>query len=691
MRTSPAGSTESDHPEPMSESNDAFPGAERRAAELRETLADHNYRYYVLDEPAVSDAEYDALLRELQDLERQWPSLATPDSPTQRVGAPPLEAFEPARHEQPMLSLGNVFSEEELREFDRRVHERAAGGDVAYVCEPKLDGLSVNLRYEDGLLARAATRGDGEVGEDITANVRTIRSVPLRLTGAAPSLLEVRGEVVIRKADFERLNARREAAGERTFANPRNAAAGSLRQLDSRITARRPLTFFTFGTGASSETLAATHSDVLTRLEAWGFRVNEHVQRVDDVDGCLRYYQWLLEYRDTLSYEIDGAVYKVDDLALRERLGFTARAPRWAAAHKLPAREATTVVETIAASVGRTGVITPVAELAPVEVGGVTVSRATLHNLDEVRRKDVREGDTVMVRRAGDVIPEITAVITERRPAGVEPWDMPGACPVCGSEVLRLDEEAAHRCIGGLYCPAQRMGALLHFVSRRAMDIDGLGEKLVAQLVERDLVRTAADLYHLDARRLSGLERMGERSAANLLRAIDASRETTLARFLYALGINHVGEVTAKALAAHFGELDAIRQADEEALESVPDVGPVVAQSVAHFFAQPHNQEVIDGLLHAGVHWPAPEGRDGDEAPLAGRTFVLTGTLEGFTRDEARARIEALGGKVTGSVSGRTDYVVAGADPGSKRDKAERLGVSVLDEAAFRELVGGAG
>ncbi|WP_440996852.1 NAD-dependent DNA ligase LigA [Arhodomonas sp. SL1] len=671
----------------MSETPDNGEAA-RRAAELRETIAYHNHRYYVLDAPEISDAEYDALLRELQALEHAHPDLVTPDSPTQRVGAPPLEAFEEARHELPMLSLGNVFSEAELLEFDRRVRERA-GAAVAYVCEPKLDGLSVNLRYEDGVLVGAATRGDGRVGEDITVNVRTIRSVPLRLDSEeAPSLVEVRGEVVIRKSDFERLNARREREGERPFANPRNAAAGSLRQLDSRITARRPLTFFTFGVGACTATLAETHSGVLERLGDWGFRVNEHVQRVEDIDGCLAYYRWLLERRDELDYEIDGVVYKVDDLAVRERLGFTARAPRWAAAHKLPAREATTVVEDILPSVGRTGVITPVADLEPVEVGGVTVSRATLHNLDEVRRKDVRIGDTVMVRRAGDVIPEITAVVTERRPEGAEPWEMPGQCPVCGSEVIRLDDEAAHRCVGGLYCPAQRMGALLHFVSRRAMDIDGLGEKLVTQLVEREMVRTAADLYHLDARRLSGLERMGEKSAANLIAAIDASRETTLARFLYALGISHVGEVTAQTLAEHFGSLEAIMAADQEALEAVPDVGPVVAQSVAHFFAQPHNREVIEALREAGVHWPEPKTAPADEAPLAGKTFVLTGTLEGYTRDEARARVEALGGKVTGSVSGKTDYVVAGADPGSKRDKAEALGVTVLDEAAFRNLIG---
>ncbi len=662
--------------------------AAQRAGELRELLRYHNHRYYVLDDPEISDAEYDALLRELQGIEAAHPELVTPDSPTHRGGAAPLDAFAEARHEQPMLSLANVFSEEELRDFDRRVRERV-GGEMAYVCEPKLDGLSVNLRYENGVLVQAATRGDGQVGEDITVNVRTIRSVPLRLQGESPSLVEVRGEVVIRKADFERLNEQRLAEGERPFANPRNAAAGSLRQLDSSVTAKRPLTFFTFGIGACSGPLGVTHSEVLERLGAWGFRVNEHVQRVAGAQGCLDYYHWLLDNRDSLSYEIDGAVYKVDDLDAREHLGFTARAPRWAAAHKLPAREATTVVADILASVGRTGTVTPVAALEPVEVGGVVVSRATLHNLDEVRRKDVRVGDTVMVRRAGDVIPEVISVVVDKRPAGAEPWAMPANCPVCGSEVVRLDEEAAHRCVGGLYCPAQRMGAIRHFVSRRAMDIDGLGEKLVAQLVEQGLVRTVVDLYHLDRGTLVTLERMGEKSADNLLRAIDASRETTLPRFLYALGISQVGEVTARALAEYFGSLESIMDARSDALEAVPDVGPVVAQSVARFFAQPHNREVIDGLLAAGVHWPsaASEATSREAQPLAGCTFVLTGALEGYTRDDAKARIEALGGKVTGSVSKKTDYVVVGADAGSKREKAEQLGVTLLDEDAFTRLL----
>jgi len=662
--------------------------AEGRLARLRKELDDHNYRYYVLDDPRISDAEYDALLRELLAIEARFPDLVTPDSPSQRVGAEPLSAFAESRHGQPMLSLANVFSEGEVHDFDRRVRDRLDGAAVHYVCEPKLDGLSVNLRYEDGILVRGATRGDGRVGEDITTNIRTVRSIPLRLRGEGwPRTLEVRGEVVIRRSDFDRLNRARMNADERTFANPRNAAAGSLRQLDPRLAAKRPLTFFTFGVGESSDAIADTHWEILQRLRAWGFLVNDHVERVDGVDACVDYYQRMLARRDELDYEIDGVVYKVDELDVRERLGFTARAPRWAAAHKLPAREATTVVEDILASVGRTGVITPVAALRPVEVGGVTVSRATLHNLDEVLRKDVRVGDTVMVRRAGDVIPEITGVVLDERPPAARVWSMPDACPVCGSEVIRLDDEAAHRCTGALYCPAQRMGAILHFVSRRAMDIDGLGEKLVQQLVATERVSTVADLYRLRRNDLLTLERMGEKSADNLLEAIDASRESTLPRFLYALGINHVGEVTARTLAEHFGTLKALRAADAEALEAVPDIGPIVAQSVSHFFAQPHNQEVIDELVEAGVHWPDARPTDtGDR--LAGRTFVLTGTLEGYTRDEAKARIEALGGRVSGSVSKKTDYVVAGQSPGSKRDKAERLDVVILDEAAFRALLG---
>lgn len=599
----------------------------------------------------------------------------------------PAEGFGEVTHAEPMLSLDNAFEEADLAEFDRRVRQALGLDPVVYVAEPKLDGLSVSIRYEDGRLVRAGTRGDGRVGEAITENVRTIRSVPLRLRGEGwPPVMEVRGEVVIRRADFERLNEQRLADGERPFANPRNAAAGSLRQLDPRITARRRLTFFTFGVAAAGR-LAASHHEVLDKLAGWGFRVNERVERVRGLDGCREYYQRLLADRDELSFEIDGVVYKVDDLDAREELGFTARAPRWAIAWKLPAQEATTVVRRILPSVGRTGAITPVAELEPVGVGGVTVSRATLHNLDEVRRKDVRKGDTVMVRRAGDVIPEITAVVTEKRPEGAEPWAMPAECPVCGSEVLRLDDEAVHRCMGGLYCPAQREGALLHFASRKALDIDGLGEKVVSQLVERGMVRSPADLFTLEHCQLAGLERMGDKSADNLVAALDKARRTTLPRFLYALGIQHVGEVTARRLAEHFGSLEAIMNADESALAETPDVGPVVAQAIAHFFAEPHNREVVQALRAAGVTWEEVDPAERGEQPLAGRTFVLTGTLSGMTRDEAKAALEALGARVSGSVSKKTDYLVAGEKAGSKLAKAESLGVEVLDEQALQALL----
>lgn len=661
-------------------------GARERAEELRREIEYHNYRYYVLDRPVVSDAEYDRLLRELEDLEERHPDLVTPDSPTQRVGGKPRAGFGEVRHGIPMLSLDNALTEAEALEFDRRVRERLGVEKVEYVAEPKLDGLSVSIRYENGILVRAGTRGDGMVGEDVTANIRTIKTIPLRLQGQGwPALLEVRGEVVIRIRDFERLNEERLANGEPVFANPRNAAAGSLRQLNPRITARRPLTFFPWGLGETSGAVAQRHSDIMARLRAWGFRINEDVHLEHGIESCLEFYRQIGERRAQLPYEIDGIVYKVNDLAARERLGFTARAPRWAVAHKFPAHEETTVVEDIIPSVGRTGVITPVAALRPVRVGGVIVSRATLHNQDELSRKDVRIGDTVIVRRAGDVIPEVVGVIPEKRPAGTHPWHMPNRCPVCDSEVVRLANEAAHRCIGGLYCPAQRVGEILHFASRHAMDINGLGDKLVRQLVDTGLVRTVKDLYHLKKEELSGLDRMGEKSALNLVNAIQKSKSTTLPRFLYALGISQVGEVTAKQLARHFHDLAPVMQASEEELMKIQDVGPVVAKSIHHFFRQPHNREVIEGLVEAGVHWPretAVAARG-----LSGKTFVLTGTLEGMTREEAKARIEALGGKVSGSVSRNTDYVVAGADPGSKLRKARELAVATLDEQAFLRLL----
>src|SRR5690625_3065081 len=661
------------------------PDLAHRAAELREQIDHHNYRYYVLDDPQIADAEYDALLRELQELEAAHPELKTPDSPTQREGAQPLTEFGEVHHGEQMLSLENIFADEALDEFVRRVRE-AVGEDTAYIGEPKLDGSSLSLTYENGVLVRAGTRGDGRVGEDVTANVRTVRTVPLRLRGSGwPALMEVRGEVVIRRDDFEHLNARRLEQGEKPFANPRNAAAGSLRQLDPRLTAQRPLTFFTFGLGRTDTPVADTHEAVLARLREWGFLVYDRVARLTDADEMRAYYQALLRDRDDLPFEIDGIVYKVDDMGAREELGATARAPRWAVAYKLPAVEASTRVNEIWASVGRTGVLTPVAELEPVEVGGVTVSRATLHNLDEVRRKDVREGDTVLIRRAGDVIPEVISVLSERRADDAQAWEMPERCPVCDSDVVRLEGEAAHRCVGGLYCSAQRMGAILHFASRRALDIEGLGEKLVAQLVERDWVKTPADLYALSHEQLAGLDRMGDKSADNLRKALDRSRDTTFARFLYALGINQVGEVTANSLAEHFGDLEPLLVADEEALCAVPDIGPTVAQSIVLFFAEPHNREVIDALRQAGVRWEVVERPSG--GALAGKTFVLTGTLPNLTRDQARARIEAAGGRVVGSVSSKTDYVVAGEKAGSKLDKAQRLKVTVLDEEQLLALL----
>ncbi len=661
--------------------------AARRAAELRREIEYHNYRYYVLDAPVISDAEYDALMRELQALERRYPELVTPDSPTQRVGAPPRPDMGEVRHRVPMLSLDNAFSEEEVRDFDRRVRERLGVGRVRYSCEPKFDGASVSLRYEEGVLVEAGTRGDGYRGEDVTPNVRTIRTVPLRLQGEGwPRVLEVRGEVVIPKDDFRRLNEERLARGEPPFANPRNAAAGSLRQLDPKVTAARPLAFFPWGFGELSEPIAERHARALERLRGWGFRVTEHLEVADGIERCLEYYRRILALRDELPFEMDGVVYKVDDLAACERLGYTARAPRWAVAHKFPAEEATTVVEDIVASVGRTGIITPVAVLRPVRVSGVTVTRASLHNQDEVDRKDVRIGDTVIVRRAGEVIPEIVAVVKEKRPRGARRWRMPERCPVCGSQVVRLPGEAAHRCMGGLYCPAQRKGAILHFASRRAMDIDGLGEKLVDQLVEKGLVEDPADLYRLRKEDLVALERMGEKSAANLLAAIERSKSTTLARFLYALGIPQVGEATAQALAEHFGDLEAIMEATPERLEEVPDVGPVVARAIRSFFRERHNRDVIRRLLEAGVRWPRPRRRAAG-APLAGMTFVLTGALESMTREEAKAKLEALGARVAGSVSRRTSYVIVGEDPGSKLERARALGVPTLDERAFLELL----
>ena len=661
-----------------------------RVRELREAIDHHNYCYYVLDDPEIPDAEYDRLLRELQELEAAHPELVTADSPTQRVGAAPVSELGEVAHEIPMLSLANAFSEEELAAFDERLRRELGVETITYTAEPKLDGLAVSLLYVDGELVRGATRGDGTTGEDVTHNVRTIGAIPLRLRGEDwPRRLEVRGEVYMSHAGFQQLNEDRRAAGEEPFVNPRNAAAGSLRQLDPRITDRRPLAFYAYGTGVSEGgEISDSHHESLQRLRDWGLPVSDEVQRAEGLAACTDYFRRMGERRPSLAFDVDGVVFKVDDRAQRERLGFVARSPRWAIACKFPPEEELTTLKAVEWQVGRTGALTPVARLDPVFVGGATVTNATLHNEDEIQRKDVRIGDTVTVRRAGDVIPEVVGVVESRRPEGAQRPERPDHCPVCGSEVVRLEGEAVARCTGGLYCPAQRRAALEHFASRRAMDIDGLGEKVIQQLVERDRVHDVADLYYLDAATLEGLDRMAEKSAANLVAALEASRETTLPRFLFALGIREVGEATAAGLARHFGTLERLMAADEEELQQVPDVGPVVAESVATFFRQPHNREVIQHLIEAGIRWEEAEPDTGPK-PLDGVTVVLTGTLAERTRDEAGAALEALGAKVTGSVSKKTDYVVAGEAAGSKRDKAEELGITILDDAGLEQLLAG--
>ncbi|MEJ2514509.1 MAG: NAD-dependent DNA ligase LigA [Gammaproteobacteria bacterium] len=669
------------------------PSVEARAKQLREQIEYHNYRYYVLDDPEIPDAEFDRLFRELQQLEKAHPDIVTEDSPTQRVGGQPVDRFREVRHAVPMLSLENAFSEEEMAEFDRRVRERLDVETVDYTGETKLDGVSISLLYEHGRLIRGATRGDGTTGEDVTHNVRTVDTIPLRLRGKGfPRLLEVRGEVFMPREGFAELNRKLEAAGSKTFVNPRNAAAGSLRQLDPRLAAERPLAFFGFGIGqVEGESLPERHSEILTALQEWGIRVSPRTRVVRGLDGCRTFYDGLAAERADLPYEIDGVVFKVDRKDQQRQLGFVSRAPRWAIAWKFPAEEAATVLRDVEFQVGRTGALTPVARLEPVFVGGVTVSNATLHNMDEIERKDVRPGDTVIVRRAGDVIPEVVRAVPEKRKRGARRVKLPESCPVCGSEVVRAEGEVVARCSGGLFCPAQRKESLRHFASRRAMDIDGLGTKLIDQLVEQGAggkrVKNPADLYELTADDLVQLERVGAKSAENLVNALVQSKETTLARFLYALGIREVGEVTAAALAEHFGELERLEDADEEELQSVPDVGPVVARHVHAFFRQTHNREIIQRLLAAGVTWPRPTSGERSGKALAGKTFVLTGALEAFTRDEARERIEALGGKVTGSVSRKTDFVVVGSEAGSKLEKAQALGIQTLDEPAFRELI----
>ncbi len=657
----------------------------REAAALREQINAHNIRYYVEDAPRISDAEYDGLLRRLQQLEAEHPELRTPDSPTQRVGAPPAETFAAVRHLQPMLSLDNAFSVDELRDFDRRVRERLGGERVpAYACEPKLDGLAVNLRYEQGVLMLGATRGDGESGEDITANLRTLNTIPLRLCGdRVPALIEVRGEVYMPLGGFTELNARAERNGDKVFVNPRNAAAGSLRQLDSRITAARPLRFCAYGVGQSEAWHGPnTQHELLACLRDWGFPISPLLEIAPGLAEAIAYFERLGERRATLDYAIDGAVFKVDRRDWQRELGFVARAPRWAVACKFPAEETTTALLGVEFQVGRTGVLTPVARLRPVFVGGVTVSNATLHNVDEIERLGVRIGDTVVVRRAGDVIPQVVRVVAELRPDNAEKLAYPEVCPECRSALERPSGEVAMRCTGGLVCPAQRRESIRHFASRAAMDIEGLGERIIEQLVERDLVTTVADLYRLDQAQLAALERMADKSAENLLRAIDASRQTTLARFLHALGIREVGQATARVLAREFGSLDALMAADGERLQQVRDIGPVAASHIHEFFANPHNRAVVAALVAAGVRWPDVEVA-AQALPLAGQTWVLTGTLETLTREAARERLEALGATVAGSVSTQTRTVVAGARAGSKLARAQALGVEIIDEPEF--------
>ena len=661
---------------------------------LREQIAQADHDYYLLDQPTLPDAEYDRLMRELHGLEASNPDLITPDSPTQRVGGAPSREFREVRHAVPMLSLNNAFDEASVAAFDTRARDALARSgrvveQIEYACELKFDGLAVNLRYEHGELVQGATRGDGAVGEDVTANIRTIRAIPLRLGKRAPSVLEVRGEVMMFKREFERLNERQRAKEEREYANPRNAAAGALRQLDPRITAQRSLRFFAYGLGdLQGAPEPATHANLLSWLVELGIPVARERAVVEGVAGCLRFYEAVRERRATLPYEIDGVVYRINSRADQQLVGYVSRAPRFAIAHKFPAQEAVTQLTGIDIQVGRTGALTPVARLAPVFVGGVTVTNATLHNEDEIRRKDVRIGDTVIVRRAGDVIPEVVAVVPERRPRDARVFKMPARCPVCGSRVYREEGEAVSRCTGGLVCAAQRKQALLHFASRRALDIEGLGDRIVDQLVDGGLVHTPADLFRLDVDVVAGLERMAGKSAANLIAALDRARSTTLERFIYALGIRHVGESTARDLARHFGRLDPIVKASEDELLQVPDVGPVVAASIAHFFSEAHNRESIAQLRAAGVHWPESDPVRRPTGPLAGKTFVITGTLPTLKRDDAKSMIEAAGGKVAGSVSKKTDYVVAGEDAGSKLARARELEVSIIDEVQLQKMLG---
>ncbi|HIB07809.1 MAG TPA: NAD-dependent DNA ligase LigA [Gammaproteobacteria bacterium] len=648
----------------------------------------HDYCYYVLDAPEVPDAEYDRQYRKLIELEARNPELVASDSPTKRVGSAPVQGLDEVQHAMPMLSLSNAFAKDDVIEFDRRCREALGLDVVGYVAEPKLDGLAVSLHYDNGRLVRAATRGDGNRGEDVTHNARTIRSIPLHLVGVDhPDQLEVRGEVYMSHTGFTRLNEAQRGSGGKLYVNPRNAAAGSLRQLDPRITASRPLAFYGYGVGlVNARASPESQSQMLDSLRHWGIRVNPQVSVVSGAAGCIDYYEKIVAIREKLAYDIDGVVYKVDSFAAQKQLGFIARAPRWALAHKFPAQEELTVIQSIEVQVGRTGAVTPVARLQPVFVGGVTVSNATLHNASEIKRLDVRVGDTVIIRRAGDVIPEVVSVVLDRRIGGTRAFRFPKRCPICGSDIVGDADQVVLRCSGGLFCSAQLKESIKHFASRRAMDIEGLGSKLVDQLVETGHVRDVADLFDLDLEVLLSLERMGEKSARNLLDAIDHSQNTSLGRFLFALGIPQVGEATANTLAEHFATLDRLRAADQSQLQAVSDVGPVVAEGVIRFFSQTDNQQVIDRLLAAGVIWPDKQISVPSDK-LAGKTFVLTGTLDQLTRDDAKQRLTDQGARVTGSVSGKTDFLVAGADPGSKLVKAEELGIPVLDEIAFLLLL----
>lgn len=661
-----------------------------RVAELHAILEEHNHNYYVLNNPTISDAEYDRLFRELADIEQQHPELLTTDSPTQRVGAAPLKQFAQIRHSHPMLSLQNAFAETDLTAFIKRIQDKLKiATEIAFVCEPKFDGVSVSLRYLNGVLQHGATRGDGTVGEDITQNIKTIGAVPLKLRGKKiPEILEVRGEVYIAKKDFTEFNLQAEKKGEKTFVNPRNAASGSLRQLDSKITATRPLNIFCYAV-AELQGVAwpENHDEVLRLLAKWGFRINPEIAVVKGITGCVEYYKKMLVKRNELPYEIDGVVYKVNSFALQDKLGAVSRAPRWAIAHKFPAQEEITQVVAIEFQVGRTGAVTPVARLQSVFVGGATVSNATLHNIEEITRKDVRVGDTVVIRRAGDVIPELVTVIKEKRPADTKPVQLPLKCPVCGSDVIKPEGEAVARCSGGLFCEAQRKEIIKHFASKSALDIDGLGDKLVEQLVVRGIIAHIPDIYKLTVADLKDLERMGEKSAQNLISALEKSKKTTLVRFLYGLGIREVGVATAKNLVRHFGSLAKLKTATIEELENVPDVGPIVALNIVTFFQQSHNLEVIAELQKLGVHWDEVAPTVAENLPFSGKTFVLTGTLETLTREQAKELIEENGGKVSASVSKATSYVVVGANPGSKYNKAKQLDIIILSEQDFLNLL----